>query len=275
MRVAAIQMVSTRDLRANLAAAEKLLQLAAAGGAELAVLPENFACYGRSDLGREAVQDIGGQTALLAYLQDRARTLRLWLVGGTIPLTQGSGGDADADGDRVYAASCVIDPEGQFYGRYDKIHLFDAQVTDGVGRYQESSYICPGQHPQVVGTPFCKLGLSVCYDLRFPEYFRLLADAGADILIVPAAFTYTTGKAHWEILLRARAIETQCFVVAANQGGWHDSKRRTYGHSMIIDPWGQVLAQREEGEGVVLADLNLDELRDVRRQMPIADHRKF
>ena len=151
--------------------------------------------------------------------------------------------------------------------RYDKSHLFDVDVSDGVGAYRESDHICPGREPQVVDSPWGTLGLSVCYDLRFPEHYRELVDAGAEILMVPSAFTYATGRAHWEVLLRARAIETQCFVIAANQGGWHDEKRRTYGHSTIIHPWGQVLAQKDEGEGVVVADIDMAELRECRRRM--------
>lgn len=275
MRVAAIQMISGKDTEANLQVAERLLNQAAAEGAQLAVLPENFACYGRGNLRAEGERESQGEGEILPFLQNQARSLSLWLVGGTIPLVHSAQPEVvEADGQRIYAASCVFNPDGNLVARYDKVHLFDVDVADGVGSYRESDTICPGKQPQTADTPWGKLGLSVCYDLRFPEHYRSLLDAGAEILCVPSAFTYTTGQAHWEVLLRARAIETQCFVVAANQGGWHDTKRRSYGHSCIIHPWGQVLAQRSEGEGVVVADLNMEELRQCRARMPIQKHRR-
>lgn len=275
MRVAAIQMISGKHTEANLAAAERLLGEAAEAGAQLVVLPENFACYGRGNLREEGERESRGEGTVLPFLQAQARSLGLWLVGGTIPLVKAhQAGEPDADGERIYAASCVIDASGALVARYDKVHLFDVDVADGVGAYRESDTICPGRRPVTADTPWGRLGLSVCYDLRFPEHYRSLLDAGAEILCVPSAFTYTTGEAHWEVLLRARAIETQCFLIAANQGGWHNAKRRSYGHSCIVHPWGQVLASQAEGEAVVLADLNMDELQQCRERMPIQRHRR-
>ncbi len=283
MRIAAIQMVSGSDIDNNLRAAEKLLADAASAGSNLAVLPENFACYGRGDLRDEGERESCGEGPLLPFLQDQARRLGLWIVAGTIPLVHGRlhGGlhseayaDSDgepADGRRVYAASCVFDDSGICVGRYDKSHLFDAHVQDGVGAYRESRWLCPGSGPEVVATPWGKLGLSVCYDLRFPEHYQQLREQGAQILCVPSAFTHTTGHAHWNVLLRARAIENQCFVVAANQGGWHDDKRRSYGHSTIIHPWGNQLAGMEEGEGVIVSDIDMDELKECRERMPMRE----
>jgi len=271
MRVAAIQMISGSDIDDNLRMADRLLRQAASEGADLAVLPENFACYGRGHMRDEGESESRGQGPILPFLRERARGLNMWLVGGTLPLTHPAEGSgmAEADGRRVYAASCVFDARGDCVGRYDKSHLFDAEVGDSVGTYQESTYLCPGSGPQVVESPWGRLGLSVCYDLRFPEHYRELRIAGADILMVPSAFTYATGKAHWDVLLRARAIENQCFVVAANQGGRHDERRHSYGGSAIIHPWGQILAQKGQGEALVMADLDMDELRECRRRMPM------
>jgi predicted amidohydrolase len=269
MRIAAVQMISGANINDNLQAADRLLRQAASEGAELAVLPENFACYGRGDLRNEGERESRDQGPILPFLRERARELNLWLVGGTLPLIHPAAGSGMADGRRVYAACCVFDAHGQCVGRYDKSHLFDAEVSDGVGTYKESTYLCPGTGPQVVESPWGRLGLSVCYDLRFPEHYRELRAAGADILLVPSAFTYATGKAHWDILLRARAIENQCFVVAANQGGRHDDRRHSYGGSVIVHPWGQILAQKGQGEFLVVAELDMDEVRECRRRMPM------
>lgn len=276
MKIAAIQMVSGADIARNLEAARRLLHEAAAAGAEMAVLPENFALYGRGNLRAEGELETRGEGPLLLFLRDQARSLGIWLVGGTIPLVGGVNADSPAaDANRIFAASCVFNANGECVARYDKIHLFDVEVGDAVGAYRESAYICPGTQPRIVDTPWGKLGLSVCYDLRFPEHYRRLRDAGADILVVPSAFTYTTGSAHWDVLLRARAIETQCYLVAANQGGWHDSERRTYGGSAIIHPWGNIMAQQVEGEAVVLADINLADVQACRERMPIQQHRRL
>lgn len=264
--MAAIQLVSKSDVNANLARAEHGLAAAQKRGAKLALLPENFACFnarGFLDLARQEEQD----QALAAHLSAWAQRYALWIVAGTVPLL-------GPEAERVRAASLVFAPNGRQVARYDKIHLFDVDVADAQGAYRESDTLAPGQTPVVVELDNAQLGLSVCYDVRFPGLYQHLRDEGAELLTVPAAFTWVTGEAHWETLLRARAIETQCFVIAANQGGQHSSQRRTWGHSMIVDPWGRILAQAEEGEAVVVADCNLDELTALRQRMPVMTHRK-
>lgn len=263
--VAAIQMNSTADVAINLTKAQELLAEAAAAGAQLAVLPENFALMGRSDQDKLVVSEPFGHGPIQAFLQQQARQHQLWLVGGTIPL-------ANKTDNRVRAANLVFNPEGVCVARYDKIHLFDVQVIPGQEEYRESATIAPGEAVQVVNTDIGKLGLAVCYDVRFPELFRLLAVAGSEIFALPAAFTVPTGRAHWDVLVRARAIENQCFMIAAAQTGKHPNGRLTYGHSMIVDPWGKVLAELPEGEGIVVAEVDLDYLASVRAKMPIAHH---
>lgn len=274
MRVAALQMVSQHILEDNLAAAGRLLVEAAGQGAQLAVLPENFAYFGQGNLHRQGRAESLGQGVILPFLAEQARRHGLWIAGGTIPLAFGVNGQ-EADDGKAFASCCIINPLGELVARYDKIHLFDAGVNDAIGVYRESSQLTSGSLPGVVDTPWAKLGLSVCYDLRFPEYYRLLSAAGAQILLVPSAFVYTTGQAHWEVLLRARAIENQCFVIAANQGGLHSGNRRTWGQSMVINPWGDVIAQAREGEAVVVADLDLAGQVQLRERMPVLGHRRF
>lgn len=274
MRVAAVQMVSGPSVAENLAAAAELMAQAAQKGAQLVVLPENFAVFGQGGQVLQGLQESAGEGPLLPFLAQQAALLGVWLVGGTLPLAHSAHGQA-APQNKAYAACCVFNPKGQLAARYDKIHLFDAGVSDAVGRYQESAEYAPGHAPVVCATPWAKLGLGVCYDLRFPEYFRLLSQAGAQVLVVPAAFVYTTGQAHWEVLLRARAIENQCFVVAANQGGQHQGQRRTWGQSLIVNPWGDIIAQQACGEGVVMADLPLEEQTALRAKMPVLSHRRF
>lgn len=265
LRVAAVQMVSTADLEHNLARAGHWLSEAAQQAVEVALLPENFVCFnskGFLDIARQEAQ----QQHLQHQLANWAREYNLWIVAGTLPLL------AEVP-ERVKAASLVFSPAGECVARYDKIHLFDVEVADAQGAYQESAILAPGQHTVVADLGKARFGLSVCYDIRFPGLYQGLRATGAEFLTVPAAFTWVTGEAHWEALLRARAIETQCFVVAANQGGQHNPQRRTWGHSMIIDPWGRILAQSEEGEALVVADCDLNQLADVRRLMPVFAHR--
>jgi deaminated glutathione amidase len=263
-RFAAIQMVSAPDVASNLAAAGRLVAQAAAGGAQLAALPEFFCVLGGHDADKVKVRERDGAGPIQDFLADTARRNRIWLVGGTVPLEC-------ADAGRVRNACLVFDAAGNRVARYDKIHLFSYQGAKE--RYDESRTIEPGDEPLAVASPFGRLGLSVCYDLRFPELYRRFADV--DCWFVPSAFTATTGAAHWETLLRARAIENLCYVVAPAQGGRHANGRRTHGHTLIVDPWGVVLAERVEGEGVVLADLDPRRLAEVRQSLPALQNRKL
>jgi nitrilase len=265
---AAIQMSSSADLGANLTVARHLLREAAEAGAVLAALPENFAFMGVHDKDKLALAEPESAGPIQDFLASTARELKLWIVAGTVPLA------VEGDSGRVWPASLVYDSEGRCAARYDKIHLFDVVVPGGE-RYLESATIARGdtRQAEVVETPVGQLGLTVCYDLRFPELYRALTAAGAEVLCVPAAFTYRTGQAHWETLLRARAIENQCFVIAPGQHGTHASGRRTWGHSMIIDPWGDKIAALGEGDGVALAPLDMNRLAEVRRQFPALTHR--
>jgi deaminated glutathione amidase len=265
MKVAAIQMVSGVSVQGNLDSARALLEDAARQGAQLAVLPEYFCLMGRRDGDKIAVREAFGLGQVQRFLADTARELGLWIVGGTLPLEA-------TDEAHVRNTNLVFSPQGRCVARYDKIHLF--RFDNGKERYDEARTIEPGSTPvafelEADGRSWL-VGLSVCYDLRFPELYRALH---ADVLLVPSAFTYVTGQAHWETLLRARAIENLAYVVAPAQGGVHENGRRTWGHSMVIDPWGGLLAQREEGAGVVLAELDAARLQDVRVQLPALNHR--
>jgi nitrilase len=262
----AIQMVSSPSVAENLAAAAELLARAAAGGAQLAILPENFALMGRGESDKVQVRETEGEGPIQAFLAEQAVRHRLWLVGGTIPLRTA------ADDNRVRAACLLFDDRGRQVARYDKVHLFDVQVVGSAERYAESATIEPGDRYVVADTPFGRLGLAVCYDLRFPEQFRALVEQGMEILALPAAFTAATGKAHWETLLRARAIENQCYVIASAQGGKHANGRETYGDSLIIDPWGEILDRLPEGPGVVLAEFDRERLANIRQQFPVLQH---
>ena len=269
MRVAAIQMTSGPDVAANLEQAGALLEDAAARGARLAVLPENFAFMGLHDADKRAVAEADGAGAVQEFLAASARRLRLWIVGGTVPLRAGPDG-------RVAAASLVYDADGRRVARYDKIHLFDVDIPGRSETYRESAHVAPGAlAPAVVDTPVGRLGLSVCYDVRFPELYRHLSAAGAQLLAVPSAFTSPTGRAHWEPLLRARAIENLCYVVAPAQSGFHPSGRETYGDSMIVDYWGRVLQRLPRGRGCALADIDLARQAGVRESFPALRHRAF
>lgn len=273
IQVAAIQMVSTFDVDANLKSAETLLRQAADGGAQLAVLPENFAVLDSDNLLRWAEEE-RTHSIFSGFVARMALELKLWIVAGTIPLRTREDGVEVAD-NRVRAASLLCAPDGSRFARYDKLHLFDVMVGDAQGKYRESAMIEPGDQPVVVETPFARIGLSVCYDLRFPELYSWMQHQNAQIVTVPSAFTYRTGEAHWEILLRARAVETQCFVVAPNQGGVHSARRTTWGHSMIVDPWGNILACHATGPGVALAELDLEQLVTLRDSMPLLAHKRF
>jgi predicted amidohydrolase len=270
MSLAVIQMVSQSDVLGNLAQARGLLEKAANAGARLAVLPENFAAMGRRDVAEIGRAEAHGQGPILPWLKLAARDLKLWIVAGTLPLPP----DDRPDG-KVTACSLLVDEHGETAARYDKLHLFDVDVADSRGRYRESDDYAHGNNVVVVDTPVGKLGLTVCYDLRFPELYTALREAGAELITAPSAFTAVTGAAHWEILLRARAIETQCYLLAAAQGGVHPGPRETFGHAAIIDPWGRVLAEQAQGEAVLLADRDSQEQASIRARMPVSNHRRF
>lgn len=270
MTLAVIQMVSQADVTANLHQARQLLEQAAAQGARLVVLPENFAAMGRQDLAALGRAEAQGDGPILPWLRQTARDLGLWIVAGTLPLPPEGQPEAKA-----HACSLLVDDCGQQVARYDKLHLFDVDVSDNHGRYRESDDYAFGNQVVVVNTPFGRLGLTVCYDLRFPELYSALRAAEAELISVPAAFTAVTGAAHWQVLTRARAIETQCYVLAAGQGGTHPGDRETFGHSAIIDPWGQVLGELAQGPGVVLAERNATEQAATRQRMPVVRHKRF
>jgi nitrilase len=284
MKTAALQMVSGSTLAHNLARAADLMAQAAQAGAELVVLPEYFCLLGRRDTDKLQIQEPMGSGPIQDFLARSAQDLGLWVVGGTMPLSIGEGIGASLvarvgetqDPSRVFNASLVYNPQGQCVARYDKIHLFS--FDNGTERYDESRALRAGSTPAHFDLPSrdghtWRVGLSVCYDLRFPELYRHYAQQGAHLLLVPSAFTHTTGQAHWEVLLRARAIENLAFVVAAAQGGTHDNGRRTWGHSLVVDPWGQVLACQPEGEAVVLADLDHASRAQRCTQLPALAHR--
>lgn len=278
MKVAALQMVSTPRVADNLAQARGLIAQAAAAGAELVALPEYFCLMGLRDADKLAVAEPlapaeAADPALApmqAMLAEAARTHGVWVIGGTLPI-------ASHEADRVFNTTLVYNPAGERAARYDKIHLFC--FDDGERRYNEAATLTPGQSPTAfwltdrAGGRW-RVGLSVCYDLRFPELFRRLGQPDPlDLIVLPAAFTDTTGRAHWELLLRARAVENLCHVLAPAQGGLHENGRRTYGHSMVVGPWGEVLAVQPEGPGIVLADLDRARQDEVRRQLPALTHR--
>jgi deaminated glutathione amidase len=273
MKVAAIQMVSGTRLGVNLARAGELMAQAALGGAELVLLPEYFCLLGQKDTDKLAIQEQMGSGPIQSFLADSARQLGLWVVGGTLPLSAAPDAGADA---RVFNATLVYSPQGQCVARYDKMHLF--RFDNGSERFDESRTLQGGTQPVTFDIASrdghrWRVGLSVCYDLRFPELYRAYARAGTDLLLVPSAFTHTTGQAHWEVLLRARAIENLAFVLAAAQGGLHENGRRTWGHSMLVDPWGQVLASQAESEAVVDGELHAHQLQQCRQQLPALEHR--
>jgi deaminated glutathione amidase len=271
MKIAAVQMVSTPSVEKNLETARRLVARAGADGATLVVLPEYFCFMGKSDRDKLAIAETPGEGPIQRMLAESARENRVWLVGGTLPLRI-DGGSSESDGDRVMNANLVFSPLGAQAARYDKMHLF--AYDNGRERYDESRTLRAGRTPVALDADGWRVGLSVCYDLRFPELYRALARPPCDVISVPSAFTYTTGAAHWEVLLRARAIENQCYVVAAAQGGTHENGRRTFGHSLVVDPWGEVVACRsEDGEGVVVAEASRERIADVRRQLPALEHR--
>ena len=267
-RVAALQMATGPNVNANLLEAERLIRDAAEAGAGLVVLPENFAFMGRQDRDALHLAEAEGEGHLQDFLAETAARYGVWLVGGTIPLRASTP-------ERRRAASLVYNDQGVRVARYDKIHLFDVKLPGADERYEESATIEPGSDPVVLDSPFGRLGLVVCYDLRFPELVRQMLDSGVELLAVPSAFTAITGKAHWETLVRARAIENLAYVIAAAQGGYHLSGRETHGHSMIVDPWGAILAQVPRGTGCICCPIDRNFQDSVRRSFPTLEHRRL
>ncbi|TAM87388.1 MAG: carbon-nitrogen hydrolase family protein [Candidimonas sp.] len=262
-KVAAVQMVSSTSVDDNLETAMTLIDQAVSRGAELVVLPEYFCFLGRRDSDKLKMRENPGTGAIQEFLLAQASRHKIWLVGGTLPL-------ACPDAGRIYNASLVYSPDGAQVARYDKVHLFS--FRRGAEAYDEAVSIRPGDNrPQSFFAPCGRVGMAICYDLRFPEFFRALGDV--NLIVMPAAFTYTTGKAHWEVLVRARAVENQCYVLASAQGGTHENGRRTWGHSMLVDPWGEIVAVLAEGPGVVSGAVNAQRLLEVRQSLPALKHR--
>ncbi len=267
-KVAAIQMASGPNVKANLAEAEKLVKIAVQQEAELVVLPENFAIMGTTENDKVKIAEDFGGGLLQDYLRDLAIKYNIWLVGGTIPLSSAEAG-------KISAACLLFNPQGEVVARYDKIHLFDVTIEASNESYTESETISAGNDIVVVDTPFGRLGLAVCYDLRFPELFRAMVEQKMEICALPSAFTSLTGKVHWESLLRSRAIENLSFMVAADQGGYHVGGRETHGDSMIVDPWGRVLNRLPHGTGVVVANIDMVKLEHTRKMFPALEHQRF
>lgn len=263
-RIAALQMVSGPNVPENLATAGRLVEEAVAQGAQLLVLPEYFPVIGAADTERVRVREPFGRGPVQDWLAQTAAKHGIWLIAGSIPL------EAEA-ADKMRNSGLAFDPSGKCVARYDKIHLFGFQK--GEERYDEAAFIEAGDRPVVIETPFGRVAMSICYDLRFPELYRALAPV--DLILVPAAFTETTGRAHWEILLRARAIENQCYVLAVGQGGIHPNGRMTHGNSMIVDPWGEILDRKLKGPGVVIADLDHARIAEIRESLPALAHRRL
>ena len=267
-KVAAIQLASGSNVSANLLETERLAEAAARQGADLIVLPENFAFIGRNCSDANALREHPGTGPLQSFLSQLANRLRVWIVGGTIPI--------EGDHAAKWRAACTgYDERGHQVARYDKQHLFDVNLIESDEQFIESESIEPGDRVIVIDSPLGRLGISVCYDLRFPELYRAMADRGVEVIALPAAFTEITGRAHWETLVRARAIENLSYIIAAAQGGFHVASRQTYGHSMIVDPWGTKLAEKPRGNGFVIADLDPDFQHTTRRNFPCLDHRRL
>lgn len=266
--VAAIQMASGPNVKANLEEAEKLINTAVQQEAKLVVLPENFAIMGMSEVDKVTIAEAYGEGPIQQFISQQAIKHGIWIVGGTVPIDSGVTG-------KVYSACLLYNDRGEVVARYDKIHLFDVVLADNEESYNESKTIESGDDVVVVDTPFGKLGLAICYDLRFPELFRAMADVGMEICVLPSAFTSMTGKAHWESLIRARAIENLCYVIAPDQGGYHMNGRETHGDSMIVDPWGVVLNRLPQGTGAVVTDIDLEKLHKTRKSFPALQHKRL
>lgn len=271
MRVAAVQLVSNMDLESNLERTRFFMQQAQDSKVDVVVFPETFLTFGA-----KTTLDVDKQQYLLDVMSALARQHGIWIVAGTLPLNLdylfGCSGQVDA---KPSSATVVFDDEGNIQGKYSKIHLFDADINDDTKIYRESDRYTHGTAVPVFAAPWGDFGIAICYDLRFPELFIRLSETACKVIFIPSAFTEKTGEAHWEILIRARAIETQCFVVAANQGGAHENGQRTWGQSMVVNPWGEILSKIDKGEGLVVADLVMSELEKIRQKMPIRQHRRL
>ena len=272
-KIAAIQMASGTNVSANLNEISRQILSAAKAGAKLIVLPENFAIMGLQDADQVKVGEDEGTGQIQDFLSEQAKNNKVWIVAGTIPLKLNS--DNVNYENKVYAACLVYNEKGEVVSRYDKIHLFDVHLEITSETYNESETIEAGNKAVVVDTPFGKVGLAICFDLRFPELFRQLVLLGAEVIVLPSAFTAITGKAHWEVLLRARAIENLCYVVASAQGGYHVNGRQTHGDSMIVDPWGSILDHLPQGSGYVIADVDIENVNNIRKNFPVLQNRKI
>lgn len=264
--ISAIQMCSSQNVDENLSTAASLIKEAAAKGANLAVLPEMFTIMGETAEKLEVKEEFGSGK-VQNFLAEQARLNKMWIVGGTIPISC-------EDPSKASASCLVYNDKGELAGRYDKIHLFDVTVST-TESYKESATTLPGDKIVVIPTPFGKLGLSVCYDIRFPELYRALFNKGAEIIVIPSAFTVKTGEAHWELLTRARAVENLCYVIGADQWGTHSNGRKTYGHSLIVEPWGNVVSSLASGNGVITAELDLEKLHKLRKDLPVCEHQRI
>lgn len=287
-KVSVVQMNSQDDLKKNLKVTVDYIKQASLAGSQLVLLPENFAFMG-DEQSKSNIAEHQGSGVIQDAIAEAAVKFNIWVLAGTIPILNSMVNidnnhktKNSVNKNKFYAASMLYDNSGEMVCRYDKMHLCDITITSHgdikVGSnesYCESRIIIPGSTPKVFKTPFATIGFSVCYDLRFPELFRVYSHIGADIVTTPSAFIYETGKAHWHVLNRARAIENQLFVLAANQEGRHPENRRTFGHSMIVDPWGTVIAEQQEQPGVITAELDLDAMHKLRANFPVINHRKL
>ena len=272
-KIAAIQMASGTNVSANLNEISRQILSAVKAGAKLIVLPENFAIMGFQDADQIKVAEDEGTGPIQDFLSAQAKNNKVWIVAGTVPLKLNS--DNANYENKVYSACLVYNEKGEVVSRYDKIHLFDVHLEITSETYNESETIEAGNKAIVVETPFGKIGLAICFDLRFPELFRQLVLHGAEVIVLPSSFTAITGKAHWEVLLRARAIENLCYVVASAQGGYHVNGRQTHGDSMIVDPWGTILDHLPQGSGYVIADVDIENINNIRKNFPVLQNRKI
>ncbi len=268
MRVAVIQMASGSIVKGNMLEAKKLIKNAVDDGADIIVLPENFGMITANEPDILQYGEVFGDGPLQDFLAQQSAEHGIYLVGGTLPVKS-------EHSNKIRNTLLVYDPQGECISRYDKIHLFDVRLPSEDEQYHESSMFEPGEEIVVLQVGDMKLGLAICYDLRFPELFRALVDKGAEVIVLPAAFTAVTGKAHWHTLLKARAIENLCYLAASAQGGYHVNGRETYGHSLIVDPWGKVIDEIDSGSGYAIADINLSQQQQIRERFPVLTHRKI